>query len=195
MSELIYDINQLDFNKLYSYADYLRWRFEERVELIKGRIFRMSPAPSKYHQQISFNLSGIFYNSVYQEGCEVYAAPFDLRLGRTNENDAFITTVVQPDFFIFCGQNKTDNQGGIAAPELIVEILSPGTSKKDKTLKFDLYEENGVREYWIIDPIDKSALIYVAENGKFIGKKPVTEGDILKSFIFPELEFNLSQIF
>ncbi|MDO5655690.1 MAG: Uma2 family endonuclease [Flavobacteriaceae bacterium] len=195
MSELIYDINELDFNKLYSYADYLRWRFEERVELIRGQIFRMSPAPTKYHQQISFALSGIFYNSVYQKGCEVFAAPFDLRLGKTNESNEFITTVVQPDFCIFCGENKTDYQGGIAAPDLIVEILSPGTSKKDKTLKFDLYEENGVREYWIIDPSDKSVLIYVAENGKFIGKKPVTEGDILSSFIFPELKFELALIF
>jgi Uma2 family endonuclease len=96
---------------------------------------------------------------------------------------------------VVCDEAKLDARGAIGAPDLIVEILSPGNSKKEMTYKYDLYQEAGVLEYWMINPDDKTMLVYVLKNGIFEGQKPLIEESIVKSPLFPQLDFTLSEIF
>ncbi len=168
-SKIITSLDQLDLNGTYTYADYITWQFSERVELILGKIFKMSPAPSSYHQEISSNLNGLFYNFLKKKKCKVYPAPFDVRLPNPKLKNGKIINVVQPDICVICDLNIVDEAGCKGAPDLIIEILSSSTSNKDKKDKFELYEQNGVKEYWMIEPFDKTAIIYVLnENKKFI---------------------------
>jgi Uma2 family endonuclease len=156
---MITNIDQLDLQKSYSYADYLKWTFEERVELIKGKIFKMSPAPARRHQRIS----SVFHRELYQflsnKTFQVYPAPFDVRLTpRKNDHTNKIYTVVQPDICVICDPLKLDDQGCIGAPDWIIEILSPGNSQTEMKNKFEVYEENGVKEYWLADPTNEIIL-------------------------------------
>jgi Uma2 family endonuclease len=198
MEKEITDINQLDMNKVYSYADYVLWKFQERVELIKGKIFKMSPAPNISHQKISWNFSGILYNKFNDKKCSVFSAPFDVVLfdkkKSTPEQEIF--TIVQPDLCIICDEEKlADGKKCIGAPDLIIEILSPGNTEKEMNIKFDLYEEAGVLEYWMVSPEEKSVLVYVLQNEKYIGLKPFSESQIIRSTIFPEIEIELKKVF
>ncbi|MGB1282992.1 MAG: Uma2 family endonuclease, partial [Polaribacter sp.] len=183
---MITDINQLDLNKTYTYADYLLWQFSERVELIKGKIFKMSPAPKRIHQDISRNIEFKLFAHLRKQPCKVYYAPFDVRLSK-KKKDQLIETVVQPDICVICDEKKLDDRGCLGAPDLIVEILSPSTKKKDITDKFNLYEENGVREYWIVDPDNQTLLKYVLKDKKYIGEKILDASEKVTATIFPNL--------
>jgi Uma2 family endonuclease len=193
--KIITNIKDLDLNGSYTYADYLTWQFQERLELFRGKIFKMSPAPNRLHQL----LLGSIYRKIMQvfdeKPCQVYIAPFDVRLVKSKKNNTKVTTVVQPDICIICDTNKLDDKGCNGAPDLVVEILSPGNTKKEMGIKFELYEENGVKEYWIVQPENKSIIIYTLQNKTFIGLKPLTEDDIMKSPLFPQLKFKLMDIF
>ncbi len=196
MPTVITDINQLDFSKQYTYADYLKWQFEERIELLKGFIARMS-APNVYQQRISGELHRQLANYLYKTPCSVYAAPFDVRLTRKNKiTNKEATTVVQPDLCVICDKAKLDKRGCVGAPDWIIEILSPGNTKKEMKDKFQIYQENGVKEYWIIQPDDKTLLIYILnENGKYIGLAPLTDDDIATPNTFPDLNIDLKDVF
>lgn len=197
MAQIIKNIKELDLKASYTYADYLLWNFKERVELIKGKIFKMSPAPGSYHQEISFELSGIFYNYFKKKSCKVYTAPFDVRLINIKEStaDNKIITVVQPDLCVICDTSKIDERGAIGAPDLIIEILSQGNFKKEMDIKFDLYKENGVKEYWIVNPSEKTIAIFVLQNDRYIGIKPLIEDSKLQSPTFPTLKFAVKNVF
>ena len=197
MGTIITNINQLDLKGSYTYADYLLWHFKERVELIKGKIFKMSPAPSRNHQDISGNLFFELRNFINKGSCKLYAAPFDVRLINFKEStsDNQITTVVQPDLCIICDLTKLDTKGCVGAPDLIIEILSPGNSKKEMDIKYDLYEENGVREYWIVNPTVQTISIFVLQNDRYIGIKPLIIDSKLQSPTFPDLKFAVKKIF
>ncbi|MEX0882546.1 MAG: Uma2 family endonuclease, partial [Cyclobacteriaceae bacterium] len=136
----------------YSYADYLTWELEEMVELIKGKVFKAAAAPRRMHQKISVMISTKLYNYLENDSCEVYNAPFDVRLPYTSKKNEDIFTVVQPDICVICDKAKLDEMGCIGAPDLIVEILSPGNNKKELKNKYEVYEESGVKEYWVIQP-------------------------------------------
>jgi Uma2 family endonuclease len=191
------NINELDLNGTYTYADYLKWRFDESVELIKGKIFRMSPAPNMKHQRVSMKLSVEFGTYFKKHKCSLFAAPFDVRLTPlTKDKSNKIHTVVQPDLCVVCDNEKLDERGCIGAPDLIIEILSPGNTKKEMKDKFEVYEENKVKEYWLIEPNDKAVFVYVLnEDGKYFGLKPFTDEDIISSTIFPDLAIDLKEIF
>jgi Uma2 family endonuclease len=197
MSTIITNIKQLDLKGSYTYADYLLWNFKERVELIKGKIFKMSPAPSSYHQRISGELTYLLSKFFRKSSCQMYVAPFDVRLINFKKStfDNQIISVVQPDLCVICDSSKIDERGCIGAPDLIIEILSPGNSNREMTIKFDLYEENGVREYWIVNQSEKTVLIYILKDQKFIGLKPVVESGKLESPTFPDLKFPVKNIF
>lgn len=191
----ITDINQLDLDKSYTYADYLSWKIKERVELIMGKIHNMSPAPKVQHQQISIVLSSEIFNFLKGKQCNVFTAPFDVRLPVRNEKGE-PDTVVQPDISVICNNAKIDQNGCNGAPDLIVEIVSKNSVIRDLHEKFDLYEQCGVKEYWIIHPNDKSLSIFLLnEQGKYITSKPLTYGDIAKSRVLPDLEIDLNQVF
>lgn len=186
---MITSFQQLDLNIKYTYKDYLTWRLKERVELILGRIFKMSPASSPIHQEIVSSLNAAFYQLLKGYKCKVYPAPFDVRL----DSD---TTVVQPDICIICDLNKIDSKGCSGAPDLVVEVISPSTARKDLHEKYDLYERSGVKEYWVIHPHERTLSIFTLnDEGKYITSKPYTEGDIIKSEILKGFKLNLSNIF
>ncbi|SEG57394.1 Endonuclease, Uma2 family (restriction endonuclease fold) [Halpernia humi] len=198
MEKFITNINQLDMHKTYSYADYVLWKFQERVELLKGKIFKMSPAPNISHQNISLRLTNIIFSSLQNRKCNLFVAPFDVALinkkKSTSENEIF--TVVQPDLCIICDAEKlADGKKCVGAPDLIIEILSPGNSEKEMDIKFDLYEEAGVLEYWIVSPSEKTVLVYALKEGKYIGLKPFSESQTLTSTVFPEIKINLKEVF
>ena len=191
---MITDINQLDVNKRYTYADYLLWQFSERVELIKGKIFKMSPAPKVNHQRIVGRVFFQLLNSFKEKKCEVFVAPFDVRLSK-KKKDQLIKTVVQPDICVICDEKKLDERGCLGAPDLIVEILSRSTSKKDLNDKKDLYEENGVVEYWVVHPTEATLMQFVLENKKYRIVDIFTEGDIVKSAVLKDFELDLNEVF
>ncbi len=124
----ITDLSQLDLSQTYTYADYLQWQVRERIELLKGKIHLMSPAPSMKHQRISRNLSGILWSGFKDKTCEVFTAPFDVRLPQNNQPpmpETPIYTVVQPDLCVVCDPAKLDEQGCLGAPDLVVKITPP----------------------------------------------------------------------
>ena len=190
---VVYNFSDLDLTKTYNYSDYLLWKFEERVELIKGFILKISPASSMGHQTVSQNLSGCFYENFKRKPCRVFVAPFDVRLPiKSTKKD---TTVVQPDLCVICDESKLDQKGCNGTPDLMVEIISPNNSKHDIHTKFNLYKEAGVQEYWIIEPYDKLLLVYTLKNNEYIGLPPQTEGENIKSPLFPELKIALEDVF
>jgi Uma2 family endonuclease len=197
MEGTITNINQLDFTKQYSYAEYLKWEFKERIELIKGYLFKMSPAPARRHQELAWNFSMQIDKYLRNKPCKAYFAPFDVRLPSSkDDNESPKITVLQPDICIVCDLSKLDEKGCDGAPDLVIEILSPGNSDKEMKLKYDVYEESGVREYWIVQPEYQNVLIYVLDDsGKFIGKHPLTASDFLTSTIFPDFTIDLSEAF
>ena len=169
------------------------WQFSERVELIKGFIRKMSPAPSRKHQTISQNLNWKIYSFFENRPCSVFVAPFDVRLPiKSSKKD---TTVVQPDLCIICDENKLDDKGCNGAPDLIVEILSPNNSKHDVDTKFNLYQESGVKEYWMVEPEERFVLVYTLQNEEYIGLKPFSEGQIIKSPLFSEMQITVDEVF
>lgn len=195
---VITDINQLDVNGTYTYADYLLWRFKEQVELLRGKLFKMSPAPREIHQrvlnEINFELMSFFRNKT----CRVYPAPFDVRIpvkGAKEMTDNQIYTIVQPDLCVVCDLEKIDGRGCVGAPDLVVEILSPSNSRKDLKDKYEIYQEAGVPEYWIVDADDKAIYRYVLEGDTYIGLPPVSEGDVFSSRKFPEMKIDTKLIF
>jgi len=195
----ITDISQLDFKKQYTYADYLTWQFKERVELIKGWLYKMSPAPRRVHQKIQIIVSNEFYNYFKESKCEVYTAPFDVRLIKNKgKKDQQPNTVVQPDICVICDLDKLDDAGCLGSPDLIVEILSDSTAKKDYNEKFNLYEENAVKEYWIANPASQTIEVFSLIEGRYesIGLFNEKEGQkTVQGYLFPEMEIELKAIF
>jgi len=193
------DLSELDLDGTYSYADYLLWRFEQSVELIKGKVFKMSPAPSVKHQRISMKFTRLLANYFHGKPCDFFSAPFDVRLLDANKSkkaNKDIYTVVQPDLCVICDREKLDEQGCIGSPDLIVEILSPGNSKKEMKIKYALYEEAGVHEYWVVFPSEYVLQQYVLNKKKrYVLKNSFVEDELFSAHIFPDLQVDLGQIF
>jgi Uma2 family endonuclease len=189
------ELADLDINKTYSYADYLKWTFDDRLELIKGKIFKMTPAPGSTHQRQAFSISRWIGNYLEGKSCEVFIAPFDVRLPRKSKNDKDIVTVVQPDICVVCDPEKIDERGCIGAPDIVVEILSPGNNKKELKNKYEVYEEAGVLEYWIIHPQEKTFLKYTLTDQQFQPSKLLTLGDEVTTPILPGFVLNLDELF
>jgi Uma2 family endonuclease len=190
---LIMKVEEPDLTGSYNYANYLTWQWDEMVELIHGKIYKMSPAPGSKHQKVSGNLSGLLWQYLRGKRCQVFTAPFDVRLPskENKEEDKEIINVVQPDLCVI------DERGCIGAPDWIIEILSPHTNTKDLREKFDLYEEAGVREYWAIHPHDETVLVYTLnDNGKYQGiLKPYIRTDKITSLALPGLIVDLEEVF
>ncbi|MDB5120866.1 MAG: hypothetical protein JWN56_2084 [Sphingobacteriales bacterium] len=192
----ILSFEDIDASLTYSYANYLTWLFDERVELIKGQIFKMSPAPSRIHQEVSIQVSGALFTFLKNKPCKVYTAPFDVRFPKESFADKDIYTVLQPDICVICDQSKLDDRGCIGAPDLVVEILSPDNNKKELLNKYIVYEEFGVKEYWIISPSVKTFLKYTLDdNGKYQPSKLFTLSEIITSSVLPGFELNLDEVF
>ncbi|WP_462245012.1 Uma2 family endonuclease [Ferruginibacter sp.] len=167
----------------FTYADYLTWNFKERIELIRGKIFKMSPAPSFNHQKIQANIFVAFYNFLNGKPCITVTSPIDVRLKgkpfrKKKLRDDEITTVVQPDIIVVCDEDKLkDNRSVDGAPDLIVEVLSPGNTRTETKYKFDLYEENGVLEYWVVYPEYKQIHVFLLDVNEQYGKPIIYEAN------------------
>ena len=185
----------ISYEGKYSYADYLTWQLDEMVEIIKGRLFRMTAAPSRIHQKVAAKLFYRLYGFLEEKPCEVYNAPFDVRLPKASMRDEDIYTVVQPDICVICDKNKLDDAGCIGAPDLIVEILSPGNNKKELKNKYEVYQESGVKEYWIIQPIEQTLLIYTLQNGRYVSSRLKTSGDVVTSSVLLGFSLDLEEFF
>ena len=194
--EPVWEFNDIDASLTYSYANYLNWLFDDRVELIKGKIFKMSPAPSRLHQEISRNIFLEIGNFLQDQPCKVYCAPFDVRFPKESKADRDVYTVLQPDICIICDKRKLDDRGCIGAPDLVVEILSPGNTKVELLHKYQVYQEFGVKEYWVVSQSDQSILIYTLnEYGKFQPSKIFTLSEKITSTVLPGFELALDDVF
>jgi Uma2 family endonuclease len=178
----------------YTYGDYLKFEFDYMVELIRGKIFKMSQAPSTMHQLLCGNLHAEMHKYFKSQLCQVFIVPYDVVLTNNTKNK-MATTVVQPDICVVCDSNKINDRGCFGAPDWVIEIISPHTSKKDIQLKYDVYQEAGVREYWVAFPIEKLIEVFVLENGKYIRVGMYTSEDTISPSIFPDLKIDLEEVF
>jgi Uma2 family endonuclease len=195
---MITSIEQLNPDEVYSYTDYITWQLEERVELFKG-YFRQMAAPNRKHQAISVYLTSAFFNTFKRHDCKVFAAPFDVCLPKVNsksKEEKDIYTVLQPDICVICELTKLNEAGCVGSPDLIVEILSPSNSKIDIFDKFQIYEEAGVKEYWIANPTEKYIQQFILNaNQKYEQLYVAASGETLTAHIFPELTVLIDEVF
>lgn len=180
-----------------TYGEYLTWNDGQRYEIIEGTVYNMTPAPYRRHQKVFGSLFGQFYTYLREQKCELYAAPFDVRLPEANEQDEEIETVVQPDLTVICDPDKLDKRGCRGAPDLIIEILSPGNEVRDKKIKRGLYEKHRVKEYWIVDYREEIVEIYKLRENNQYGKPYIyTKGDKVYPGLFSgNLEIDLELVF
>lgn len=155
-------------NRKFSYADYLTWPEGERWEIFEGEAVAMTPSPNPVHQEIVTNLVVQIGAFLQGKPCKVYPAPLDVLLPDGEERDEAVTTVVQPDLLVVCDPAKVTRRGCRGAPDLVVEVLSPGSASRDHITKRRLYERHGVREFWLIDPEERLVIAYrLTAKGRF----------------------------
>jgi len=171
----------------YTYNDYLCWPVDERWELINGIAYAMSPAPKTAHQRLSVLLSSAIFNYLEDKSCEVFTAPFDVKLAED--------TVVQPDLSIICDKDKIDEKACNGAPDLVIEILSDSTAYKDMTEKRLLYEKHGVKEYWIINPDLPEIIQFILKKDKFGKFESLSKEETLNSVVLDGFSFSLNSLF
>ncbi len=189
-------LSALQHDERFTYGDYLSWDDDERWELIDGIPYGMLPGPSVAHQRILGALHFHLYSFLRTRSCQLFVAPFDVRLTEADEADDLVDTVVQPDLLVVCNGEKLDKAGCRGAPDLIIEILSPGTVQRDLKIKFDRYERAGVREYWIVDPLAKTVMLFsLGKDGRYGRPLVALDTDLLHCGIFPELKIDLAEVF
>ena len=169
--EILYNATaiSLDLTKRYTYADYLTWTDNVRCELVDG-IAKLMSGPAFIHGKISGAIFGRIWPFIKKRKrkCVVMHAPIDVRLPKKGETaDNKIYTVVQPDICVVCDPSKIDEKGIIGAPDLVVEVQSPSTARYVMSQKFDIYEEAGVKEYWVVYPKAGLTVFLLQENGKY----------------------------
>ena len=179
----------------YTLADALAWDGRERIELIDGHPVMMAP-PSRVHQAISGELFGQFWAYLRGKNCKVYHAPFAVRLfEESGEPPESVDTLVEPDLVVVCDPDKLDDMGCRGAPDLVIEILSPSTRRHDRMTKFNLYQQAGVREYWIVDPDSQDVQVFVLEGGRYFVRGYGTAEGSLKPSVLEDCTIDLSLVF
>jgi Uma2 family endonuclease len=179
----------------YSYADYLTWPEEDRWEIIDG-IPYLQASPTPLHQEILMELSRQIANYLTDKPCKVYPAPFCVRLSQEEQNENDINNIFEPDISIVCDQFKIDQKGCLGSPDMIIEILSPSSTKRDKITKFNKYEKAGVKEYWLVEPDQKIVSVFLLQDNNRYGRPELyTEEEKITVSIFPDLIIDLSAVF
>ena len=174
----------------YTYKDYINWNDETRCELIDGVVYAMAGA-SQTHQRVSRKILTQFDMSLKGKTCEIFHAPFDVRLNF----DSFDDIIVQPDLLVICDKSKLDSKSVLGAPEIIIEILSPSNTRHDTIVKYQLYQRAQVREYWIVDPYNRTVQVYTLKNGKYGVGSIYREGDIIPVNVLEGCQIDLSDVF
>lgn len=180
----------------YTFADYLTWDENERIEIIGGEAFLMA-APSSKHQEISMEISRQLANFLVGKPCRVYPAPFNVRLfEKDGDAPEDVNTVVEPDISVICDRSKIDARGCKGAPDLIVEILSPSSLRNDRLVKLRLYQRAGVREYWIADPENKTVQVFLLNsNGILYLHEDYGQEDVAKVNVLDGCFIELDKVF
>lgn len=183
-------------NKVYTYYDYLNFPNDEFVEIIDGKIFAMSPAPSRIHQELIMEISAELRNYIKSNKgqCKVYPAPFDVVLINENENENDSKNIVQPDISVICDKNKLNDKGCFGSPDMIVKIVSKFNPGNDYVKKLYLYEKYKVKEYWIVNPMKKNILVYTLTESGYNQPDLYTFNDKIKVYIFNNLEIDFNGI-
>jgi len=175
-----------DYERLYTVEEYYKIREEIRAELYEGYLVIIQ-SPSVRHQRILMELSAQLHTFLKGKTCEV----FPMLGARLFENEA---TVFEPDIMVVCDINKLIRQNCSGAPDLVIEILSPSTSRMDRKLKFDKYQKAGVKEYWIVDPERNLLEVNLLVNDKYM-TTIYDETDKVLVHILDGLEINLADVF
>lgn len=188
-------IQEID-NKIFTYNDYLNFSEDEVVEIIDGKIFAMSPAPSRIHQELIMEISAELRNYIKANngGCKVYPAPFDVVLVDENKSELDSNNIVQPDISVICDKNKLNDKGCFGSPDMIVEVVSKFNPGNDYVKKLYLYEKYKVKEYWIVNPMKKNILVYTLTDNGYNEPDVYTFNDKIKVNIFSNLEIDFSSI-
>ena len=180
----------------YTFADILAWAENERAEIIDGEAVMMAPPPSRTHQEVSGEIFRQLANYLEGKKCRVYHAPFAVRLfeqdGDTPED---VDTMVEPDISIVCDRDKLDKHGCKGAPDMVVEILSPSTRRHDRLVKLGLYQKAGVREYWIVDPDNRSVQVLTLTDGLLLPHEDYGREDVAKVNVLDGCFIELSKVF
>ncbi|GKT07873.1 Uma2 family endonuclease [Desulforhabdus sp. TSK] len=179
---------QKDEGQKYTYADTLSWPNKERWELIDGRPYDMTPAPTTRHQQIAARFYTRLEACLEGKSCVPFIAPTDVVLSQHD--------VVQPDLFVVCDGTKITKANIQGVPDVVVEVMSPATALKDRREKKALYERFGVREYLLIDPDGEYVERFIRQEDGLFGKGEIfSPRDGLVLHAIPEVTINLWEVF
>ena len=168
-----------------------RKKTDDLLEFIDGIIY-MSPSPNIKHQEISSFLHGELYNALKGNQCKVFSAPTDV-LFEDKKNDEKKRVI--PDLFVVCNMDNFTENEVVGPPDFIIEILSPSNKSHDMVTKLNVYMNHGVKEYWIVDPIDKRILIYFLDNHDDIQFELVELDSTVKSRLFENVEIHTNDLF
>ena len=179
----------------YTFADVLTWGEDERIEIINGEAVMMAP-PIRSHQKVGGEIFRQLANYLEGKKCEVYHAPFGVRLfEQDGDSPEDVDTMVEPDISVVCDKNKLDKYGCKGAPDMVVEILSPSTRRHDRLVKLGLYQRAGVREYWIVNPDEKTVQVLLLEDGKLLPHEDYGRNDVAKVNVLDGCFIELSKVF
>lgn len=182
-------------DRTYTYQDYLLWSEDERIEIIDGRLY-MQAAPSRTHQKMLSELHRQLANYLIGKACEVYPGPFEVVLCFEEENQNESRNVFEPDITVVCDTSKLDESGCKGAPDMVIEIISPSTGRKDKMEKFHKYEQAGVQEYWIVEPQEKIVTVFILEESLTYGRPSLySDEQEIQVSIFDDLRIDLKTVF
>lgn len=179
----------------YTFADILGRDEGERYEIIDGKAFLMS-SPVRAHQEISGEIFRQLANYLDGKNCRVYHPPFAVRLfEREGDAPEDVDTVVEPDITVVCDKSKLDKYGCKGAPDMVIEILSPSSRRYDRIIKLDLYQQAGVREYWVVSPEEETVLVFLLEDGKLLPHESCERGDMAKVTVLDDCFIELEKVF
>ncbi len=185
-----------DLAGYYTANDYLSWTFEGLVELIRGKIHKMSPAPSSSHQRLVGRLHTSLVHQLGNKTCEVWLSPFDVYLVKPGQHYKETRNIVEPDLCIICDPSKIRSFGCVGSPDFVIEILSPSTAQKDTGAKLQLYQEYGVKEYWMIDHTKKQVYVNLLNDEKVYHQQPPkSPPTLLSPKEFPGIKVDTSVLF
>jgi Uma2 family endonuclease len=186
----------LDLSKRYTYADFSTWFDGVRRELVSGFIWLMG-YPRWEHQAASTSLIYKLESFVrrHSGACKVFHTPFAVRLPINGEEDGKTETVLLPDIVVLCDLSKLSGGGCVGAPDMVIEIQSPRTMRYDVTVKYDLYERHGVREYWVVQPIEHWIRVFTPDVEGHYGDGILYESGSVPVSIFGGELISLSDIF
>ncbi len=185
----------IDYDRIYTYADYLKLEIDEMVEIIRGKIFRMCAAPRTKHQIINGNVYYRLRQQLEGHKCQVFNAPIDVVLPIANKKRTKSTNVVQPDICVICDPKIIEETAVFGVPDFVIEIVAGKDIKRDTQYKYSIYEEAGVGEYWIVFAEIRLVEVFILENGKYHRLNAFSEDDVVPVKTLLGLSISIDDIF